>query len=175
MLAAQGTPAWAAPPTPHPIPRACQQALAYERTAASDTVSAQASYDAAIAGLEANKRCNDEPMRLTREAYLLSMRAAAEHALKIPNWQRDLTRANMLLANCSNRPDVSRAVRDDCRTQARYNEEWEKRTVAQPSYAPRSYGSPTPATPRPYGTQPPGPAPHPIIAPPPTPNPSPRP
>ena len=167
VLVARWAPALAGPPTPHPIPPACQQALAYEKIAANDSLAAQAAYDAAVAGLEVNQRCSDEPMRLTREAYLLSMRAAAEYALNIGNWRRDLSRAGMLLANCANRLDIARSVGDDCRRQARYNADWLKKTLAQPT-----------PTPRPYATQPPGSSsapPRPVIAPPPTPNPSPRP
>lgn len=176
IAAAAAVPAVAADPSPRPVPRACQEALAYEKTASSDTATPQAAYDAAIAGLEANKRCNDEPMRLTREAFLLSMRAGAEHALNVGDWRRDITRAQMLLANCANRPDVGRTTADNCRTQWRYNDSWMKRTLAQataaPAAQPMARPSSTPAASS--GTQP-----RPVIGPaqppPAPPRPSPRP
>jgi hypothetical protein len=182
VLVAQGAPALAATPTPHPISLACQQALAYEQIAARDPSAqaatdaavarreAQASYDAAVAGLEANKRCKDAPMSLTREAYLLSMRAAAEHALNVGNWQRDLTRANMLLEQCTgtNR-EIPRSVGDNCRTQLRLNDAFRRKVISE--------ATPT-ATPRPYNPQPAGATPRPVLGPaalPPSPPPSPRP
>lgn len=139
---------------------ACNQALAYEKTAANDSSTRQAAYDAAAAGLAANLRCNDPQMRLVNEAYLLSMRAAAEHELKVGNWQRDMTRANMLLTQCTNWPGLrGKKPGIDCDTQRRYNELITKKITTMPS--------PMPGTPRPAaspggapasGTASPGPA-----------------
>jgi hypothetical protein len=92
-------------------------------------------------------------MHLVNEGYLLSMRAPAEHDLKIGNWQRDLDRANMLLTQCTNWPGL-RGTRAgiDCDTQRRYNTIIAK-TLNAPSPTPR------PATPAPVTTAaPPGPA-----------------
>jgi hypothetical protein len=144
---------------------ACNQALAYEKVAANDSSTRQAAYDAVAAGLAANQRCNDAQMRLVNEAYLLSMRAPAEHELKIGNWQRDMTRANMLLTQCANWPGIrgTRAA-TNCMTQRSYNELIAKKLTTIPT--------PMPGTPRP-ATAPPAPAasgaPRPMVAPPPTP------
>ena len=107
-----------------PVPRdPCAQALAYEKFASQDLVAAQARYDSSVAGLGANARCNDQQMRLVNEAYLLSMRAPAEHDLRIGNWERDLTRANSLLTECTGFPGLARTrVADDCRTQIQNNQ-----------------------------------------------------
>jgi hypothetical protein len=109
------------------VPPGCAQALALERTAASDSVTAQARYDAAVAGLAANQGCSDSQMHLVNEAYLLSMRAPAEHDLHVGNWRQDLTRANMLLQQCSNWPGLKGTKAGiDCDTQRRYNIVMEK-------------------------------------------------
>ena len=113
---------------------ACSQALAYERTASNDAISRQAAYDSAVAGLTANQRCTDPQMRLVNEGYLLSMRAGAEHELKIGNWQRDLERANMLLAQCANWPGLrGTKAGNDCNTQRQYNQITYKNGVATPA------------------------------------------
>lgn len=128
---------------------ACFQALTYEKTAASDSVTRQASYDAAIAGLAANQRCTDPQMKLVNEGYLLSMRASAEHELKVGNWQRDLTRANMLLTQCGNWPGLRNTkAGTDCLTQRQYNQMIEKTITTQPTPRPAPSGS---AAPRPSG------------------------
>jgi hypothetical protein len=128
---------------------ACAQALAYEKSAAADSASRQAAYDSAIAGLAANQRCSDSQMRLVNEAYLLSMRAPAEHDLKIGNWQRDLTRANMLLNQCTNWPGLRNTPAGvNCGTQRRYNEIIYKTLTTQPT--------PRPATPTPAASAQPG-------------------
>ena len=148
---------------PRPAPAAtydgCLQALAYEKAAASDTATRQAAYDSAVAGLAANQKCNDPQMKLVNEAYLLSMRAPAEHDLKIGNWQRDLTRANMLLAQCTNWPGLRNTRAGlDCGTQKRYNDVMAKGMSATPAPAPTprptvaptpAAGSPTPPVPQP--------------------------
>ena len=136
--------------TPRPAPAepndACRQALAYEKAAASDSASRQAAYDSAVAGLTANQRCADAQMKLVNEAYLLSMRAPAEHDLKIGNWQRDFARANMLLAQCTNWPGLRNTRAGiDCATQRRYNEIVTKTLTSQPTPAPSM--RPAPPTP----------------------------
>jgi hypothetical protein len=145
-LAAAAVLAVAAVLAPLPAPAApedaCRQALAYEKTASSDQTSRQAAYDSAVAGLAANQRCADPQMKLVNEAYLLSMRAPAEHELHIGNWQRDLDRANMLLAQCTNWPGLKGTkAAGDCATQRRYNLLMAKTLTMVPT--------PRPATPAP--------------------------
>ena len=111
-----------APQPGRAAPDACAQALAYEKTAASDSASTQARYDSAVAGLSANQGCRDPQMHLVNEGYLLSMRAPAEHDLKIGNWRQDITRADMLLLQCTNWPGLKGTkAGNDCATQRRYN------------------------------------------------------
>jgi hypothetical protein len=146
-FAASVAPVAAVSQTQGPNP-ACYQALAYEKTAANDSSTRQAAYDSAVAGLAANQRCNDAQMKLVNEAYLLSMRAAAEHELKVGNWQRDLTRANMLLTQCTNWPGLrNKKAGTDCDTQRRYNEITAKKLTTPPP-------TPRPATPAPGGSAP---------------------
>ena len=150
-LAAATAIAFAVVVTPRPASAApndgCRQALEYEKAAASDSATRQAAYDSAVAGLAANQRCTDPQMKLVNEAYLLSMRAPAEHDLKIGNWQRDITRANMLLVQCTNWPGLrnSRAG-SDCATQKRYNDIIAKTLTAPPPTAAPS-ARPAPPTP----------------------------
>lgn len=165
-----------APAAPDAAPNeACKQALEYEKTAASDTVTRQASYDSAVAGLSANQRCNDAQMRLVNEAYLLSMRAAAAHELKIGNWQRDMDRANMLLTQCSNWPGLKgKPAGNNCTTQRQYNQIMTKTITTVPSPRPASPGAspatmPTPPVPGPARSA--MPLPQPVS---PNPSPSPR-
>ena len=176
LLAAAGGPMPAAA-----APNGCAQALAYEKTAASDSVSTQARYDSAVAGLSANQGCRDAQMHLVNEAYLLSMRAPAEHDLKIGNWRQDITRADMLLLQCTNWPGLKGTKAGiDCGTQRRYNAQIAKqldgidrRTPApMPSAStPAGYRPPAP-TPTPSGYRPPPP---PQLGQPAGPNPSPTP
>ncbi|MEA2721444.1 MAG: hypothetical protein QOJ39_3308 [Candidatus Eremiobacteraeota bacterium] len=158
VLAPLPAPAAATPPPAAPAARAgsdaqpneaCNRALEYEKTSANDTVSRQASYDSAVAGLTANVRCNDAQMKLVNEAYLLSMRAAAEHELKIGNWQRDMERANMLLAQCTNWPGLrGKAAGNNCATQRQYNMITTKTANTVPSPRPASPSAiPTPPAP----------------------------
>jgi hypothetical protein len=138
---------------------ACNQALAYEKTAANDSVSRQAAYDSAVAGLAANQRCNDPQMKLVNEAYLLSMRAAAEHELKVGNWQRDLTRANMLLTQCSNWPGIrGTPAATNCATQRQYNQIVEKTIMTKPTPRPAPSGAPSGAATAAPAAGSPGPA-----------------
>ena len=125
---------------------ACAQALAYEKTASSDAQPAQARYDATVTGLAANRRCTDPQLKLVNEAYLLSMRAPAEHDLKIGDWQRDYARANMLLTQCSNWPGLKGSVAGkDCADQRRYNELIAKKLTATPAPAAARTPAPAPA------------------------------
>jgi len=151
-LAAATAIAFAVVVTPRPAPAApndgCGQALAYEKAAANDSSTRQAAYDSAVAGLAANQRCNDPQMKLVNEAYLLSMRAPAEHDLKIGNWQRDLTRASMLLVQCTNWPGLRNTRAGiDCGTQKRYNDIIAKTLAATPAPAPTFSARPAPPTP----------------------------
>ena len=131
-----------------PSPDACAQALALEKTAASDAVAAQARYDSAGAGLAANQGCNDSQMHLVNEAYLLSMRAPAAHDLHLGDWRRDLARANDLLLQCANWPGLKGTkAGQDCLTQRQYNAIITKALAATP--APRGPVPPPPPTPAP--------------------------
>ena len=139
-----------------PMPDPCLQALAFEKTAAIDSNSAQARYDSAVAGLTANTRCTDHQMQLVNEGYLLSMRAAAAHDLRIGDWQRDMTRANALLTQCTGYPGIARTrVADDCRTQMQNNKKVTDIYAAQaaasarpkPSAMPAAAASPAAGTP----------------------------
>jgi hypothetical protein len=161
VLAAAGGPT---PAAAQSIPVACAQALAYQKTAATDSLSAQSRYDSALAGLTANQGCRDAEMHLVNEAYLLSMRAPAEHDLHVGNWRQDLTRANMLLTQCANWPTLKgKKVAIDCDTQRRYNAQVAKtldaidrRTPAPAATAGARPPAPTP-TPTPSGYRPPPP------------------
>jgi hypothetical protein len=157
-LAAAAAIAFAAVVAPRPAPAApdtCAQALAYEKTAANDSASAQSRYDSAVAGLTANQTCRDAQMRLVNEAYLLSMRAPAEHDLKIGDWRRDITRANMLLAQCTNWPGLrSTRAGIDCGTQKRYNDIIAKTFASLPTPGPAGSGRPAPPTPPAGGAMP---------------------
>jgi hypothetical protein len=127
-------------------PDACARALALEKTAASDAVSRQTAYDAAVAGLGENQSCADAQMHLVNEAYLLSMRAPAAHDLHVGDWRRDLTRANDLLLQCANWPGLKGTkAGQDCLTQRQYNAIVAK-TLAAPAAtpAPRNPAAPPP-------------------------------
>jgi hypothetical protein len=129
-----------------PMPDPCLQALAFEKSAAIDSNSAQARYDSAVAGLTANTRCTDQQMRLVNEGYLLSMRAAAAHDLHIGDWQRDMTRANSLLTQCTGYPGIAKTrVADDCRTQMQNNKKVADIYAAQAAASARPKPSATPA------------------------------
>ncbi|GAC1582147.1 MAG: hypothetical protein NVS3B7_17460 [Candidatus Elarobacter sp.] len=166
-IVAAATPLCAlAAPTPAPSPRAqdaCSQALAYEQTASRDNVSRQAAYDSAVAGLAANEHCTDAQMHLVNQAYLLSMRAPAEHELHIGDWKRDFDRANALLAQCATYRGLPAKVAADCRTQNANNQKIAAILTTQnatPSPKPSSAAStaPRPAVPLPV---PPAPSPKP--------------
>ena len=124
---------------------ACAQALAYEKSAADNGAGAQARYDAAAAGLASNARCNDPQMKLVNEAYLLSMRAPAEHDLHVGDWLADMTRANALLKTCSATPGLSGTSHgNDCATQLRYNAQVTKLMTTTPSPLPKFSPAPSP-------------------------------
>ncbi len=117
--------------------------MGYQRTAAGTTVTRQAAYDAAVAGLTINQSCANPQQRFVNEAYLLSVRAAAAHDLNVGDWRRDLARANQLLTQCTTTPGLAGTrTAEDCRTQLAYNRHYEG-TVAAPSAA----ASPAPASP----------------------------
>jgi len=102
---------------------ACDMALDYEREAAQDAIPRQEAYDMALIGLRANDGCGDDQRHLVNEAYLLSLRAPAEHDLQIGDWRADLREANALLARCAVTPGIAGTrTAEDCRTQQRYNE-----------------------------------------------------
>jgi hypothetical protein len=104
-----------------PDKEACARAVGYLRTAADDRVSHLEAYNAAVAGLSTNREC-PEPRRGVNEAYLRAMRAAAEFALQIGDWNADLTRSDVLLDACAaNREFRATAVGRDCATQRRFN------------------------------------------------------
>ena len=144
-LRGNGVPAGAAPARD-----ACEDALAYERTAADSATTRQAAYDAAVAGLTVNQTCAKPQQRLVNEAYLLSMRAAASHDLNVGDWRRDLARANQLLTQCTTTPGLARTqIADDCRIQILFNRRYETTVLSSPS--PAASPVPAPPSPRPTG------------------------
>ena len=66
-----------------------------------DPVRTQAGYKAANDGLAADEHCQSPPMRLVTQAYLLSLKAEAEHDLDIPGWDHTFGQADDLLTRCS--------------------------------------------------------------------------
>lgn len=100
----------------------CKDALNDEKTAASDGVSHQAAYNAAVAGLAANENCDDEDAHLVNKAYLLSMKGLAEHYLSEGDSQTDLNQANALLVQCQTTPGLyGTHTGASCETQEQYN------------------------------------------------------
>jgi hypothetical protein len=113
-----------------PDKEACARAVGYLRTAADDRVSRLEAYNAAVAGLSTNAEC-PEPRRTVNEAYLRAMRAPAEFALRIGDWNADLSRSDALLDRCAANPAFrATAVARDCATQRRFNSLVRKR-IAQ--------------------------------------------
>jgi tetratricopeptide (TPR) repeat protein len=102
---------------------ACSRALTQQQRAARTTISPIGAYDASIAGLAENARCDDAAKHVVNEAYLRSTLAAAEHELNLGNWLTDLKRANDLLARCETMPALrGTSVATDCTAQRRFNE-----------------------------------------------------
>jgi energy-coupling factor transporter ATP-binding protein EcfA2 len=101
----------------------CTRAVEQQRLAADATITRQTSYDAAVAGLAENAKCDDTPAKIVNEGYLRSTLAAAEHELGVGNWKADLDRANQLLARCQTMPELKATkAAADCLTQRRFNE-----------------------------------------------------
>lgn len=112
-----------------PDVEACARAVGYLHTAANDRVSRLEAYNAAVAGLAANADC-PEPRRSVNEAYLRAMRAPAEFALGIGDWNADLTRSDALLEACAaNAAFRGTAVARDCATQRKFNSLARKRIL----------------------------------------------
>ena len=158
----------------------CDTALAYEKTAASDSVSAKRATIPRSPACPRTRAAATRRCSLVNEAYLLSMRAPAEHDLQIGNWRRDLDRANMLLTQCANWPGLKGTrAGGDCDTQRRYNDMIAK-TLAMPTPTPGPIPTPPPGyrlaspapSPVPSGYRPPPP---PQLSQPAGPNPSPTP
>lgn len=126
-----------APRSPRPAPSArprnavpaiansasCSRAVEQQRIAADATISRQASYDAAVAGLADNAQCGDRAARVVNEGYLRSTLAAAEHELGVGDWRADFKRADELLARCQTMPELQATKAPaDCLAQRRFNE-----------------------------------------------------
>jgi hypothetical protein len=100
----------------------CQDALRYEKTAAADGEPHRAAYNAAVAGLAANDKCDDETAHLVNEGYLLSMKGFAEHYLSVGDSRTDFNQANALLVECQTRPGLyGTRTGAGCETQEQYN------------------------------------------------------
>jgi hypothetical protein len=100
----------------------CKDALRYEKAAASDGASHRAAYSAAVAGLAANQKCDDETRHLVNEGYLLSMKAFAEHYLSAGDSRTDFNQANALLVQCQTHPGLyGTHTGAGCETQEQYN------------------------------------------------------
>lgn len=101
---------------------ACLRTLTYLKTAADDRISRREAYNAAVAGLAMNTHCR-EPRRSVNEAYLLAMRAPAEFALHLGDWNADLNRSDALLDACAGAPEFrTTTVGADCATQRKFND-----------------------------------------------------
>ena len=102
---------------------ACSRALSQQQRAAQATITPIAAYDASIAGLAENARCDDGAKHIVNEAYLRSTLSAAEHELNLGDWLTELKRANGLLARCETLPALrGTSVASDCVAQRKYNE-----------------------------------------------------
>jgi len=66
-----------------------------------DPVRTQAAYKSVNDGLAADARCQSPPMQLVTQAYLLSLKAEAEHDLNIAGWDHTFGQAGDLLNRCS--------------------------------------------------------------------------
>lgn len=66
-----------------------------------DPVRTQAAYRAANDGLAADAQCQSPPMQLVTQAYLLSLKAEAEHDLNIAGWDATFHQADDLLNRCA--------------------------------------------------------------------------
>ena len=114
---------------------ACRRALIYETTAASNWVSHQVAYEAAVSGLSVNAHCS-EPRRTVNQAYLLAMRAPAEYALHAGDWKSDLALSDTLLDACAAQNSYRGTdVAADCLTQKRYNESFRESARRQAAYS----------------------------------------
>jgi hypothetical protein len=88
-----------------------------------DQARTQAGYKAINDGLAADEHCQSPQMRLVTQAYLLSLKAEAEHDLDIPGWDRSFDLANELLTRCSTTLGRLRDnVAKNCATQRTANE-----------------------------------------------------
>ena len=66
-----------------------------------DPARTQAAYRAANDGLAADARCQSPPMQLVNQAYLLSLKAEAEHDLNITGWDATFHQADDQLTRCA--------------------------------------------------------------------------
>ncbi|HWT07334.1 MAG TPA: hypothetical protein VN224_16330 [Xanthomonadales bacterium] len=152
-----GTPAPRQSAQPHPQgsgsgadSRACSLALNQQQRAAQATISRIGSYDASIAGLAANARCNDDANHVVNEGYLRSTLAAAEHDLNVRDWRAELKRADDLLARCQTMPALrGTSIAADCVAQRKFNDgaaaQWTPISASpSPLPKPSPSASPTP-------------------------------
>jgi hypothetical protein len=121
---ARPSPARSIAPAGHVANGSCRRAVEEQRLAAGTTISRRAAYDASVAGLAENAKCENRTARIVNEGYLRSTLAAAEHDLGLGDWKADLKRANALLAQCETLPDLQTTKAPaDCAAQRRYNEQ----------------------------------------------------
>ncbi|HEY0382829.1 MAG TPA: AAA family ATPase [Candidatus Elarobacter sp.] len=124
---------------------ACTRALTQQQHAAQAAITPIASYDASVAGLADNAKCDDAAKHIVNEAYLRSTLAAAEHELNVRDWRAELGRADALLTRCQALPALrGTSVAADCLTQRKFNEgaavQW-----APPSPSPSALPKPSPS------------------------------
>jgi energy-coupling factor transporter ATP-binding protein EcfA2 len=149
------------PPNTGSTNPSCTRALAQQQRAAQPSISPLGSYDASIAGLAENARCDDAVKHVVNEGYLRSTLAAAEHELNLGDWRAELKQADDLLAQCQTLPALrGTSAVADCAAQRKFNDsaaaQWSLPT--SPSPAPKSSTPPKPSP------TPPKPTPTPIRA-----------
>jgi hypothetical protein len=101
----------------------CNDAVKQEKIAAAkSSTSPRAAYNAAVAGLAANEKCDNENANLINKGYLLSMKAYAEHGLGNNEWHTDFNQANALLVQCQTTPGLyGTRTGAECETQEKNN------------------------------------------------------
>ena len=88
---------------------------------AAEKFSHQASYDAAVSGLNYFEQCDSEEAFVT-QGYLLSVKAMAEHYLSSGDSRTDFNQANALLVKCQTTPGIYGTHRGaQCETQEHNN------------------------------------------------------
>lgn len=111
-----------------PPPNYCGRAHQYQVTATSDFNANEYSgaYHNAVSGLSINDSCAEENDHLTNAAYLLTVKALAEHHLSVGDSRTDLNQADMLLEQCITKPGLyATQIGAGCETQQHINTGYE--------------------------------------------------